>query len=80
MKNLPANYRLTQHSISRRWRIERKEGGQPWKHVQDVLCEGGWGGRTFIFRWMAKWAMCNMIAKELEKWGYDNGKWEPEEL
>lgn len=77
---LPAIYRLTQHTVSKRWGIEvlmpRDKCPSTWEHVQDVLCEGGWSGRTFLFKWWAKIVMYNMICAEIERVTYENGTWE----
>ncbi len=76
-KELPAIFRLAQHSVTKKRRVETKEtGDEEWTPVQDLLCEGGWWYREFYFKWRARIAMCSMIAKEIERVTIKNGEWE----
>jgi len=70
-------YRITQHTVSKRWRIERGEErafteglGIQWESVRADCFEG------YLFRWWANWIMWNLIAEDVEQETYDNGEWE----
>lgn len=67
----PSTYRLTQHTVSKRWRVEQNYGDGTGWYVEDE--------RTFLFKWYAKIVMYNMIAAEIERVTYKNGTWEERE-